>query len=1552
MDGSLSAGSGSPGRTTAGTTTTSSAPTSWVDLRSSCDSEELDLEYLRSHPSAALPPSPYSPSDWRTRPSAPTPHAAKLPIPTDDADSDAWSPVEGPARPPLPRSRLATAADLSDMVSNEDYYAANEASDAPASAPVPATHSAPAPRVPKAQTPLTLPDPSHFPDPYPSPHPMPGLISSADSSSASTRSSAYTSFGSALAQHDFVHVHAGSDESEHPHPHAASGVLTEAVRQAFKYDGSSPTASPFLPKSTMEGRWSGSDVDGGGTGLRSRSSSLGRMNQDGGGHHPLRLMPSYDTSWQPVDERDELLMTSEDEDGEDVLDEYEEDERGDDDRTAAIVVAEQGRGLIVRADSTPIVQLQVQPGTTHLLLGSSSTPNALPAFLTSTLPQISHSLLALDISANFLVALPPALRACTRLEELNIASNPLRALPVFLSELSELRVLIADATGISALPPALSSLERLHTLSIRRNKFNALPSWLCALHSLQSLLVNGNPFQGPWKALVEPLLMKEKDGAMPLQAPLYTPATPAFSIQSSGVSSMQSTSTAAHDTDTDGSSSDPPLSAVPPLSARPTFSPEDEDTLVPPPRAPPLDRSATAPSPLPPPPRDAPSPTLSTLSRRKTAPNRSHFERTRAASKGAKAPPTPPSASPAGIPPAPYAPTAEHQMRKMKSAGDLRRGASAAAIADPPSPGSQVPYTPGALPIRPALSHYVTSTSSASLLRPAAQAPPQRYASLGATSGLAAFSGNVPSGVSTPNSARSFSRAALDQAMWDNISADEDDGDVPERSPFAKGPGPTGVRERPTSPTRSPPWDRDGTVRASKAEKGEKDKDKSGRWGFFKKMSMGKMKDATTPGRHTRRPTTSRPGTSAGLVAGEIPQIDVRLSTTGTINAPPSLLRNPSTDLLKQGAGLTKKPSVDALRIPPSSGDFLMPSPPTPRSVKRRSFLMPEAAPSLVIPSASSFMPGLSATNGGDSDDAASTPSTPLHDSSEARRRREEERAREAYTRALRSVMAYLRDLNDLSLPVGPPKVPTVGEGARSRRPTLADGGRSMTTDSSMASDATDAGSLFGSTLSSVVSGTSSQLRSPDSMTLLRSVSTANTLSIATTDSEESSGPHERKFKDDKSKRSMIVREIIETERTYVKGLQELVDIYIKPAEAPVNTLAGSSSKKETVVPAIERKVVFGGVEALFSFHKESFLPALERVASPLMQPSSALATADADGSLSMAVARNVAQTFISHAAFMKMYSTYINNFDNSVNRLKQWTTDRPPAAGTMSPPSVMSPSSSTGSQLAGLGLRISASVAADSAAIDGATSSTISQARLSSGQRKRIKAYLKRCRTNPRHSQLNLEGYLLLPVQRIPRYRLLLEQLGGSTVPTNDQMQDPLDKAVEEISSLATNMNEGKRDSESRRKLVQWQSRIRGKFPSPLVQPHRRLIMDGPLRLTRVVRKTAVSYEVVTPQGDATMVQVECLSPEMTPRSLTGILCNDLLVLCRDPSEGQDTTSTVDLWAVLRMQTLPQPASIVHANVLRIVDNKAVLYFDAPSPSDALNWYRAINTYIPASKT
>jgi hypothetical protein len=99
-----------------------------------------------------------------------------------------------------------------------------------------------------------------------------------------------------------------------------------------------------------------------------------------------------------------------------------------------------------------------------------------------------------------------------------------------------------------------------------------------------------------------------------------------------------------------------------------------------------------------------------------------------------------------------------------------------------------------------------------------------------------------------------------------------------------------------------------------------------------------------------------------------------------------------------------------------------------------------------------------------------------------------------------------------------------------------------------------------------------------------------------------------------------------------------------------VNLLSGVGSSKDTVIPAPERKIVFSGVDALFSFHKDSFLPALEVAAAPLMKTSSALQEADVDGQLSLDVAKAVGSMFLKHAAFMKMYSSYIKSVSFFVN--------------------------------------------------------------------------------------------------------------------------------------------------------------------------------------------------------------------------------------------------------------------------------------------------------------
>ena len=1090
-------------------------------------SSPFALVYLHDHPSPALPP-PWAISR-SIMASSSRPHLLHKDVWSIDDDSqfDAISPssayiVDSPsvaaklASPSPPTTTIITS------------YPVRSASDDDTS--FDPTHPQSPSRSPNLQG---LPDPSLYPDPYPirPPHRGQGTstptLSSTDSS-ASTRSSAYTN---SARSGDFGHVHVAAPGDD---PDSASDEVLDVARLLARDPASASSFSSQSRPPIDNSRWS----DLYSNSVRSRSSSGPHSKPDilpDSDIRPLRTTPSFDMNWQSVDERDEIGLTSEDETDDEPLPEDQEHE-DEELPTSAMIIAEEGLGVIVRGDDTPIVQLQVHPGklalltsliqfrishcsfnylafsfgpelhliaTTHLLIGSSNTPNAVPSFLTNHLPQITTTLLALDISANFLVALPPALALCICLEELNIACNPLRALPVFLSGLTSLKVLIADSAGLGTLPPALGALDKLHSLSIRRNKMSSLPSWLCLLPALETLLVDGNPFQGPWKALVEPLLAKTP------MTPLYPPSTPVFPLPSA---SIQSNAT---ETDVEDLTDSP----MPDRDNRsPPMAQEDEDTIMPI-RAPNLTRSVTSPVPI----QASPSPSP-TLARTRTTPNKAYYDKTRAASKSVVEHNR--TAGYPGLQPKMPgdAQSAEREVRKMKSAGELRRNYTTLPTTLPPSNST------ASSPQRPTMSQYAASSSN--LLQvvspPLDNNMPKRFASLGPNSGMLS------------NNHRP--RQPVDRNIWDHLSGDESESKVnsppmPNRVPIpfsqATSP-PRGVHESRYTQEPGP------RPRPPKEEK-------SNRWGFLKKMSMGKMRSdapsrpSTSDGRPTTSPyswnTLSRPNTAIDSSRVSItPQIDVRISTTGLLlNSPgghsvlpPSLSKKASSDALKLASPTLSppipqpapKPFQDVLK-PQVSNLLLVPptTSPTPRSAKRRSFLPFDVSP-IPIPPAANFVPGVTATNETDdaSESSRATPSPviPL-ESMDQIQRREEEKAREARTRALRSVMAYLRDMYDLGLTQANTMSIYGGalpdaNGYRSRRPTVVETGRA---------DAVL--STYGSRPES-----SAHLRSSEAIMGIRSGTTTQTNSVATTDSTGSGSGEERKYKDDKSKRARIVREIVE----------------------------------------------------------------------------------------------------------------------------------------------------------------------------------------------------------------------------------------------------------------------------------------------------------------------------------------------------------------------------------------------------------------------------------------
>ncbi|CAG7847654.1 SubName: Full=Uncharacterized protein {ECO:0000313/EMBL:CCA72479.1} [Serendipita indica DSM 11827] len=1265
-----------------------------------------------------------------------------------------------------------------------------------------------------------------------------------------------------------------------------------------------------------------------------------------------------------VDQREHEYPTD-DEEGD--ADGHEEDDM---DRTAAVVLAEQGHGEIVHGEGKDLFELNVPSNTTHLLLGGCATPNQLPGFLVNILPSISQSLLALDISANFLSSLPPALALCRSLEELNVGHNPLRALPTWLAVLTNLRVLIADGIGISTLPPSLSAAVQLHTLSMRNNRMHSLPSWLCLLPHLEALYVEGNPFQGPWKALVEGLIPRPVAGPITpsVKSLFYAPNTPhtANSIGSTDVSEYHEEELTAQPRPTQAnanpwtkghrstSSRDLNVPVFPSGSANAAGARSRAVTLGDKDDARPATATRARPQMHDP---HSPRPHTSfgthdmagarTLSRTKTAPSRRPSASNSISSLLQQTPP----------------PMGDDRLHPETNGGGGRSPAGSFNLG---RANSAVRSTE-ALALQTERSSGPVDAEAEALERGMSPNTMRRMKS----------TGDMRTGV---NAASPANRS--EQSISGEFGDSNSSGLGKFMSVGARGPMKEEYRALTATmfETPSTSYTPQATIRAAKEREKEKDKDRN-KWGFLKKMSKTRLRSGSVaneddakasgvgPPTHTIGPPRTMggmggpsetlplmPHSSAGNTTPGAPsapfmtasQVGFRSSTSLNQTSPPRRFIRPS---------LVHSSSWVRLQLPsrvvgPRRRRVLAPppvSPINPKKTKRRSFLPIGGPAPISIPpthNGSIVLASSDPTQESFGLESPGYPASPLSLTVES-----EEKQREQHQRALKSVMGYLRDMCDLSAGTssGAAAVAAAaaaaqaqvnsnpnfaqqhsestpgsrGPGSRSvsRRPTLSstDAARTLSEFSNAASSTAFSGS---SSPPMAQSGGSSS--NPSSMFIsggmpsfgqYADMSSGSALSpdgpmesdAATIVDSMQMQPQteEKKVKDDKVKRAMIVKEIVSTERTYVKLLNELVDIYVTPAAAPVLGITNVASK-ETVVPLVERKIVFNGLDSLLAFHRENFLPALEQACQTLDNSD------DADGSASAKAAIDVAKVFVSHAAFMRMYSTYINNFDNALRRTKQWT------------------DKNIGAALVGS--------AAPSAHIGGnaAAKETVSQINLTPAQRKRIKQYLKRCRAHPRHSQMNMESYLLLPVQRIPRYRLLFEELVRATPPNSELSESMLQKALDEITVLASNMNEGKREAESRRKLVHWQGRIRGKFPSPLVQPH--------------LRKIASYFEVVGAQGEKTLVSVECLAPEVTPRSLTAILCNDLLVLCKDPSGGKDPNGPVDLWAVLRMQTVSTPASIVHNSALRLVDNKAILYFDLPSQVDAMTWSRAINMHIPTS--
>ena len=94
--------------------------------------------------------------------------------------------------------------------------------------------------------------------------------------------------------------------------------------------------------------------------------------------------------------------------------------------------------------------------------------------------------------------------------------------------------------------------------------------------------------------------------------------------------------------------------------------------------------------------------------------------------------------------------------------------------------------------------------------------------------------------------------------------------------------------------------------------------------------------------------------------------------------------------------------------------------------------------------------------------------------------------------------------------------------------------------------------------------------------------------------------------------------------------------------------------------------------------------------------------------------------------------------------------------------------------------------------------------------------------------AKMEITSYLIMPVQRIPRYVLLLKELKKYTWPDHPEFPN-LVRALSKAQEIATHVNEKIREIENMQKILDIQVKIEGDFEH-LVKPSRKLIREDTL--------------------------------------------------------------------------------------------------------------------------
>ena len=261
-----------------------------------------------------------------------------------------------------------------------------------------------------------------------------------------------------------------------------------------------------------------------------------------------------------------------------------------------------------------------------------------------------------------------------------------------------------------------------------------------------------------------------------------------------------------------------------------------------------------------------------------------------------------------------------------------------------------------------------------------------------------------------------------------------------------------------------------------------------------------------------------------------------------------------------------------------------------------------------------------------------------------------------------------------------------------------------------------------------------------------------------------------------------VIMEIYESEASYVRDLETLRDVYIRP-------LRGKQYHK--FLPPAKHAIVFSNLEAIIELNHRLLDNLAPTATSSLCDSprTDGLGTSKSQRRSGMRFAavdkriHSIGHIFNSFTPFLKMYMVYVSNYDSR-------------AMGVIK-------------------------------ALD-----------------RDAKAWRKFCRAASQNSRcrgLDINSFLIMPIQRVPRYRLLLQELlkkleAGVGVNFDEDNIRALRHALNQVIAVAAHINNWVERREAMDKVIEIASIVEGpKMINDLVQPTRSFIREGPLlRVTR----------------------------------------------------------------------------------------------------------------------